>query len=184
MSKLTSRGRARVRRERARLEEEAEESTEINLVPYLDIVTNILLFLLVTITTMVTVGNIEVATPERSANVAGDKNDNPETPPLNLTLAITKSGFTVAGSGGVLYENGVQGKLPTVPKLSGNRYNYEALQKLLAKIKKQYPTEKQAILAAEQDIQYETIIGAMDVLRVGPDDELLFPQVLFSTGFQ
>jgi biopolymer transport protein ExbD len=184
MTQLSSRARAKVRRERDNLEDEAEESGEINLVPYLDIVTNILMFLLVTISTMVVVGNIEIATPERRASQAGPSDEVPEKAPLNLTVAITGKGFIVAGSGGVLYENDVPGKLPTIPKLSGDRYNYEALSKLLVKIKKQYPEEKQAILAANPDIQYEIVIGAMDVLRVGPEDELLFPSVLFSTGFQ
>lgn len=184
MTQLSSRARAKLRRERERLEEEAEESGEINLVPYLDIVTNILMFLLVTISTMVVVGNIEIATPQRSTNGPGTDPDPEEQPPLNLTVAITGKGFIVAGSGGVLFEDDIPNKLPTIPKLSGDRYNYEALQKLLVKIKKQYPAEKQVILAANPDIQYEIVIGAMDVLRVGPEDELLFPSVLFSTGFQ
>lgn len=185
MTQLSSRARAKLRRERERLEEEAEESGEINLVPYLDIVTNILMFLLVTISTMVVVGNIEVATPERRAGqVNPGETEEPEKAPLNLTVAITGKGFIVAGSGGVLYENDIPGRLPTVPKVSNDRYNFEALSKLLVKIKKQFPEEKQAILAANPDIQYEIVIGAMDTLRVGPDDELLFPSVLFSTGFQ
>jgi biopolymer transport protein ExbD len=184
MSGLTRRARARLRRERERLESSSEETDEINLVPYLDIVTNILLFLIVTITSMIAVGNIEVNTPEREGPSAVAEATPTNQPDLNLTVAITGTGFTVAGSGGFMYQNDVPGKLPTVPKLRGGEYDFAALHRLLAKVKKQYPAENRAILAANPEIQYETVIGVMDVLRIGPDNEDLFPVVLFSTGFQ
>jgi biopolymer transport protein TolR len=185
MTQLPSRTRVKLRREQDRIESEMEESSEINLVPYLDIVTNILLFLLVTISTMLVIGNLDVTVPDRSRSAAvAQKSPEPEVPDLNLTVAITDSGFIVAGSGGVLYENDVPGKLPTVPRIKGGAYNYDSLQKLIVNIKKQHPMESQAILAANPDIQYETVIGVMDVLRMGPSKETLFPQVLFSTGFQ
>lgn len=184
-SGLSSRGRRKLRAERDRLEEESEESGEINLVPYLDIVTNILMFLLVTITTMLTVGNLEVLVPEysQSQSVSQKKADK-DKPPLSLTVTVTGKGFTVATSTGVLYENNIPDKLPTVPRAASGRYDFEALQKVLVNLKRQNDKEQQAILAANPDIQYETIIGVMDVLRAGPDLKPLFPQVLFSTGIQ
>jgi biopolymer transport protein TolR len=182
---LTRRGRRKLHAERERLEEESEETTELNLVPYLDIVTNILMFLIVTITTMLTVGNIEVLVPEysQSQSVSQKKSDK-DKPPLNLTVTITGKGFTVATSTGVLFENNVPDKLPTVPKNATGRYDFEGLQKVLVNLKRQNDKEQQAILAANPDIQYETIIGTMDVLRAGPDLKPLFPMVLFSTGIQ
>jgi biopolymer transport protein ExbD len=185
MSGLTSRGRRRLRAERERLEEESEETTELNLVPYLDIVTNILMFLIVTITTMLTVGNLEVLVPEysQSASVSQKKSDQ-EKPPLNLTVTITGKGFTVATSTGVMYENNIPDKLPTVPRAASGQYDFDGLQKLLATVKRLNEKEEQAILAANPDIDYETVVGVMDVLRVGPDLKPLFPQVLFSTGIQ
>jgi len=182
---LSTRGRRKLHAERERLEEESEESGELNLVPYLDIVTNILMFLIVTITTMVTVGNIEVLVPEysQSASVSQKKADK-DKPALNLTVTITGKGFTVATSTGVMYENNIPDRLPTVPKASTGRYDFDALQKVLVGVKRLNEKEQQAILAANPDIQYETIIGVMDVLRAGPDLKPLFPQVLFSTGIQ
>jgi len=188
MSALTSLGRKRLRRERDRLEEEAEESSEINLVPYLDMVTNILLFLIATIQAMVVVGNIEVNVPQYAQSSASlAKKSDTEKPDLSLTVTITGLGFTVAGSGatlGIVYQDDVPGKLPTIPKINGDRFDFERLQKLIVKIKSQYPDEQQAILSANPDILYETVIGVMDVLREGPDKKPLFPTVLFSTGIQ
>jgi biopolymer transport protein ExbD len=83
-----------------------------------------------------------------------------------------------------MYENNIPDKLPTVPRSASGKYDYEALQKILVNIKRLNDKEQQAILSANPDIQYETIIGVMDVLRVGPDLKPLFPMVLFSTGIQ
>ena len=47
--------RAAMRRLRTESEEAEEESGEINLVPYMDIVTNIIIFLLVTILTFLAI---------------------------------------------------------------------------------------------------------------------------------
>jgi biopolymer transport protein TolR len=185
MTALSTRGRRKLRSERERLEEEAEETGELNLVPYLDIVTNILMFLIVTITSMLTVGNIEVLVPEysQSASLSQKKADQ-DKPPLNLTVTVTGKGFTVATSTGVLFEGGVQDRLPTVPKAASGKYDFEGLQKVLVELKAKNEKEQQAILAANPEIPYETIIGVMDVLRAAPDTKPLFPLVLFSTGIQ
>jgi biopolymer transport protein TolR len=185
MTALSRRGRRKLRAERVRLEEESEETTELNLVPYLDIVTNILMFLIVTITAMLSVGNIETLLPSYSddASVSQKKQDK-DKPPLTLTVTITNKGFTVATSTGVLYEDNIPDKLPTVPRTAAGKYDFEGLQKVLILLKRQNEKEEQAILAANPEIQYETVIGVMDVLRAGPDLKPLFPQVVFSGGIQ
>jgi biopolymer transport protein ExbD len=185
MSGLSRRGRRKLRSERERLEEEAEETTELNLVPYLDIVTNILMFLIVTITAMLTVGNIETVLPlySQDSSVSKSKGSS-DKPALNLTVTITNKGFTVATSKGVMYEDDIPDKLPTVPRDSSGRYNYDRLQKVLALLKRQNEKEEQAFLTANPEIQYETVIAVMDVLRVGPDLKPLFPSVVFTTGIQ
>jgi biopolymer transport protein ExbD len=71
-----------------------------------------------------------------------------------------------------------------VPRATSGRYDFEGLQKVLVNLKRQNDKEQQAILAANPDIQYETVVGVMDVLRAGPDLKPMFPQVLFSTGIQ
>ncbi|MDD5307449.1 MAG: biopolymer transporter ExbD [Deltaproteobacteria bacterium] len=188
MTAMTASGRKRLRRERERLESALEDGGgEINLVPYLDIVTNILMFLIVTAQAMLTVANIEVVLPEYSQSSGGADDKKDEKPPLNLTVTITGKGFTVAGSDGalgVVYQDDIPGKLPTVPMAADGRYDFTKLQSLLVKIKLRFAKEESAILSANPDIPYETIIGVMDVLRAGPDKNPLFPKVLFSTGIQ
>jgi len=103
--------------------------------------------------------------------------------PFNLTITITNKGFTVAGSNGVMYENDVPGRLPTVPK-NGRDYDLKRLQALLVKVKKEHPKELQAILSANSDTPYETIVSVMDVVRLGPTEEPLFPSIVFSAGIE
>jgi biopolymer transport protein TolR len=188
MTAMTAQGRKRLRRERERLEAASEEGGgEINLVPYLDIVTNILMFLIVTAQAMLAVANIEVVLPEYSQSSGGEGDKKDEKPPLNLTVTITGKGFTVAGSDGalgVVYQDNIPGKLPTIPMAANGRYDFVKLQSLIVKLKLRFAKEESAILSANPDIPYETIIGVMDVLRIGPDKNPLFPKVLFSTGIQ
>src|SRR5262245_16053368 len=105
--------RNKMRRLREAKEEEAEElGGELNLVPYLDIVTNIVIFLLASITTyQLALSNVNVTAPIYGSGGGGENAQ----PPLNLTVTTTLNGFTIAASGAVLYNEQTQA-LPTLPK--------------------------------------------------------------------
>src|SRR5207247_1068306 len=113
---------------------------------YLDIVTNVIMFMLATTTFAAALGNINVSSPT-TASQAQLQNTPPPEPKneLNLTVSISDKGFTIAASGAVLYQGfsidatgNVQqpagATLPTVPK-KGNDYDYDALAKAMAQIK-------------------------------------------------
>ena len=68
--------RAATRRMRDHVEEIEEEAGELNLVPYMDIVTNIIIFLLASVVNQVALGNINVSSPTISAG-SGDGSDQP-----------------------------------------------------------------------------------------------------------
>jgi biopolymer transport protein TolR len=55
--------RAQMRRLKEHAEEAEEETNEINLVPYMDIVTNIIIFLLASVVHQVPLGNVNVSSP-------------------------------------------------------------------------------------------------------------------------
>src|SRR3954464_172679 len=100
--------RAAMRRMRDHHEEAEEEHGEINLVPYMDIVTNIIIFLLASVVNQVSLGNVNVSVPTLSSGGSASNEDQPDHPPLNLTVTVSSGGFIIAASGGVL---------PTVPRL-------------------------------------------------------------------
>src|SRR6185295_11288747 len=118
--------RTKMRKIRHHGEEMAEEGGELNLVPYLDIVTNIIMFLLATTTFAAALGDINTSAPTTAT--VSNPTDTPPPPKqdLNLTVSISDKGFTIAASGAVLYAgfsfdaagNLVQTgtDLPTIPK--------------------------------------------------------------------
>jgi len=55
--------RARMRRMKEKYDEAEEDTGEINLVPYMDIVTNIIIFLLASVVNQVPLGTVNASSP-------------------------------------------------------------------------------------------------------------------------
>jgi biopolymer transport protein TolR len=166
---------------------EEEESTELNIVPYLDILMNLIIFMLLSLTGLATFGILNVNAPSYGSNGAGDPN---EKPPLNLTVAIGKKGFYVAGTGGVVggeaeaVVGGTPGDAPpTIPRNSDGTYNYTALTKMMKDVKASPAgaAESKLILAAEADTQFEVLVATMDATRETEDRKLLFPDITLAS---
>ncbi len=168
--------RAAMRRMRDHVEEIEEEAGELNLVPYMDIVTNIIIFLLASVVNQVALGNINVSVPTISSG-GGSSEDTPppEKPPLNLTISVGASGFTVAASGGVL---------PIIPKLPNGQYDYKSLTAKLKEIKSNpdNATETKANFNADANIPYDIVVATLDAMRQDDSGKLLFPDVAFAAG--
>jgi biopolymer transport protein TolR len=168
--------RAATRRMRDHVEEIEEEAGELNLVPYMDIVTNIIIFLLASVVNQVALTNINVSVPTISAG-GGAATDEPppEKPPLNLTVSVGSSGFTVAASGGVL---------PLIPKLPTGQYDFKSLTVKLKEIKSDpnNADETKANFNADANIPYDIVVPTLDAMRQSEDGKLLFPDVAFAAG--
>jgi biopolymer transport protein TolR len=164
--------RAAMRRLREANEEAEEEHGEINLVPYMDIVTNIIIFLLASVVTQVPLGNINVSSPTiGSGGAAADV--EPEKQPLNLTVTLASNGFIIAGSGAVI---------PPLPKLPTGAYDFGGLTNKLLEIKKQYPAETKATFNADASTQYELVVRTLDAMREDGKGKALFPDIIFAAG--
>jgi len=167
--------RARMRRMREKFEEAEEETGEINLVPYMDIVTNIIIFLLASVVNQVPLGTVNVSSPTFGSGGAGESEEKPA---LNLTVTVGATGFTLAGSGGVM---------PAIPKLPSGDYDYAALTTKLAEIKKEFSDETKATFNADAVTPYETVVKTLDAMRTYKDekdqrDKELFPDIVFAAG--
>ena len=185
--------RFRLRKLRALGEELHEESGELNLVPYLDIIMNIIMFLLATVTFSATLTSINVNLPTALTATASQA----EAPPkqeLNLTVSVTDKGFTIATSGAVLFrgfrlESPAPGQpsvvqttseLPTLP-LVGGQPDLLGLSQAMVQLKAHYPSEERAIITASPQIPYELLVHTMDAMR-SADGKVLFPSVLLGAG--
>src|SRR5262252_8410709 len=140
--------RAATRRMRDHVEEIEEEAGELNLVPYMDIVTNIIIFLLASVVNQVSLGNINVSVPTLASGASAADPEVPPKPPLNLTVSVGATGFTVAASGGVL---------PVIPKLPNGQYDYNGLTAKLVEIKSapDNAEETKANFNADASIPYD-----------------------------
>ena len=174
--------RAKMRKMREDQEDEEVENGEINLVPYLDIVTNVIMFLMMTTTFSAALANINVSSPTKAVGSAVTPDQQNQQQDLNLTLQISERGFTIAASGAVLYENDVPGRVPTIPKINGGKdFDYAGLTKKMRQIKDQFKDETKVIVTANPDITYEIIVMAMDAIRNDGAAEL-FPVVNLAAG--
>ncbi len=170
--------RAATRRMRDHVEEIEEEAGELNLVPYMDIVTNIIIFLLASVVNQVALGNINVSSPTISGGgAASDVDTPPEKPPLNLTITVGATGYIVGASGGVL---------PIIPKLPTGQYDYKTLTVKLKEIKSNPDNaeETKATFNADANIPYDVVIATLDAMRQAEDGKVLFPDVNFAAGIQ
>lgn len=173
-------------RRRVRVE---EDTGELNIVPYLDVVVNLVMFMLLSMTGLIAFGVLNVTAP-KIAGEAGAAAEASDGPKLLLTVAIGREGFYIAGAGGVLGQDAPSpdaARPPTIARKDG-AYDFAALTEALARIKERYPKESTVILSADPDVLYDVLIQTMDACRdqriTGPDGKParreLFPAVSLS----
>jgi len=179
------------RRGKVNLDDPAEEDGELNIVPYLDIIVNLIIFLLVMQAAFISVGMIDVTAPSYAAVSPGDTQKDETTPDLRLTLGVARDGFYIAASGGVLpgeqteeapaeltAEN-VAKQAPTVPLKPDGSYDFATLAKKLRTIKAAFPDTQAIYIAADSNIPYSLIVETLDTSREDAKGEL-FPAVAFT----
>ena len=149
---------------RRRIRDE-EHAGELNIVPYLDVVVNLVMFMLLSMTGLIALGVVNVSAPKIGGETPAAAAENQ--PKLLLTVAIAKSGFYVAGAGGVLGADAATPdatRPPTIP-LKDGKYDFAALGAQMQKIKEQFPNETAVILSADPDIVYDVLVQTMDTCR-------------------
>jgi biopolymer transport protein ExbD len=89
--RVRSKTRTAVKRREDQVEQEEMESGELNLIPYLDMVTNLMLFLLASISAGLLLVQIDTTLPDKGAPAASQTNpqQNPDDQPLGLVLSVT-----------------------------------------------------------------------------------------------
>jgi biopolymer transport protein ExbD len=105
---VRSKTRMAVKRREEQVEQDELEGGEINLIPYLDIVTNLMLFLLASVSAGILLGQLNTMLPDR-APAASSSDKPPDTPPdeqpLKLVVSVTKEQvilWSVSGREGTL----------------------------------------------------------------------------------
>ncbi|HJL17619.1 MAG TPA: biopolymer transporter ExbD [Sandaracinaceae bacterium LLY-WYZ-13_1] len=184
MPELTPQQRAYIRKRTAVHEPDpSEHMGELNIVPFLDIVVNIIIFLLATTEAVLAIAQLDAQLPQLGRRVGRQQLDDGSSS-LNLSVTVTNAGVIVSGSGGKLAPGCADtqtGRVITVPQTSRGTFDWDGLTQCASRVKQEFPDETQVILSADPEIQFEAIVNAMDALRgEGPDP--LFPDVMLSAG--
>jgi biopolymer transport protein TolR len=176
---LTSAQHAKIRRlSQPRELAPDEEGGELNIVPFLDIIVNILIFVLATVAVTFT-ATIETTPP--ASRTSGVRQEI-QSEALNLTVLIVNDGFSLKASGGNI-NPGCQGPGPGIAiPLKGGKYDFEALTACAVRLKHASPDfqdENQVYITANPGTEYQTIIDVIDALRATPQGDVLFDSVNF-----
>ncbi|MBL8619715.1 MAG: hypothetical protein JNK64_00395 [Myxococcales bacterium] len=115
--RVRAKQRAAVSRREAQIEDEELESGEINLIPYLDIVTNLMLFILASVAANVIFGQINTTLPDQGAPPPSQVNQPdkpPDEQPLGLAVAVTRDEILVFSFSGL--EGTLQAPKARIPR--------------------------------------------------------------------
>ena len=179
MSELTTAQRSKIRRLSQPKElTPDEEGGELNIVPFLDIIMNILIFVLATVAVTFT-ATIDTTPP--ASKSSGVRAEVPSEA-LNLTVLIVNDGFSLKAAGGNIAP-GCQGPGAGIAiPLKNGKYDLEGLTACASHLKKASPDfadENQVFITGNFGTDYQTIIDVIDALRADAQGEALFENVNF-----
>ena len=179
MSELTTAQRSKIRRlSQPRELSPDEEGGELNIVPFLDIIMNILIFVLATVAVTFT-ATIDTTPP--ASKGSGVRSEVPSEA-LNLTVLIVNDGYSLKASNGNIAP-GCQGPGPGVAiPLKNGKYDPDSLTVCAARLKASSPDfaeENQVYITANPGTDYQSIVDVIDALRLTPQGDALFDNVNF-----
>ena len=183
--KLSGRQRTYIRKRTTTHVDPSEVVGELNIVPFLDIVVNLIMFLLATSEYVLLISQIQSDLPQIARGRS--KSADEVTTPLNLNVTVTDAGVIVTGSGGKLAVGCTSidtpgSRVATVAR-KGKDYDWKGLTECASKVKSQFADEDTVTVSADAQIHYEHIVAAMDAMRRSGKDEL-FPKVMISVGIR
>lgn len=182
MPKLTAAQRAYIKKRSKYHEPGAEElDDELNIVPFLDIVVNLVMFLLMITMSVAFYSQVDASLPTFGGR--GPANSEPRES-LNLNVTVTAEGVIVAASGGKLApgcQTTGSGRVITVPR-QGNNYDWAGLTRCVERVKSEFEDETKVTISADPLIEYQYLLYTMDALRENGDGDELFPDVQLSAG--
>ena len=139
--------------------EEQLQGVELNLTALMDILSNLLFFLLAAFGATIVMGiNASVPVQSSSSNLADTSQS------VTAGVSIEKGGFDVSVLGSAQTPDELDKWRKKIPLKQGT-YDYDALAAHLLAIKQKYPKSDTMILTPDNGIDYGTMIQTMDTAR-------------------
>ncbi len=153
---MTPSQRLKIRRAtRAPEPDPATSETELNVVPLLDIVINLMLFLLATSAATMVLAETHAELPGHCRG-----RDCRGVPSMDLSVTIADGALLVASR---------EGAIATIPR-TADGWDFAALGVRLAALREALPEERAVILTADPMVPYEAVVAAMDAIHGSFDD--------------
>ena len=138
---------------------------ELNLVPFIDLMSVCIIFLLIT-AVWTQVSMIQLGASIYSKKTSEEPIKPPPFSEVVLRVDVLPSGFRVlAGT-----------DMTKIPKKADGSYDKDGLTERLKGVKQQYPQKTDGVTSVRDDVYYKHLIEAMDALLIAG-----FPQVSITT---
>lgn len=155
----------------------AEEDTDINLVPVMNMFLVLIPFLL-TSASFLHLKAINTSVPVQAERAAAAPAEKPEAK-VTVVVEIQQQGLRVSALSDLLADGDRRGLEGSLARGADGSYPFAELTARLAAIKRLYPGSDTLLVIPENAVLYDTIIQAMDAGRRA-GDEPLFPNVVLS----
>ena len=149
----------------------------LNLTPLMDVMSNILFFLLAAFGASI-VSILSATIPVQSDTPA----DAPEEDVVTLAVRADATGLSVSCDSQTMSKDKLEVCRSRIPKRGGD-YDYAAFTTALLHIKERFPGSATMVLVPEDNARYETLVKVMDAGRevdTGGRKRVLFPDVVLS----
>ena len=127
---------------------------ELNLVPMIDMVTNLMFFLMM-FASVLPVMIIDAPLPKIASTAEEVKKAKDEPKTMDVNIAITAKGF------GIKVDGAGEHNIPML----GTEYNYAELHKFLVQLKSRKSSTDEITMVPTDDVQYAVMIRVMDEAR-------------------
>lgn len=153
----------------------------LNLTPLMDVMSNILFFLLAAFGASI-VAIMPTTVPTVSSGEPVQQDDVVEES-VNVTLRADATGLVVKCESDTINPEELKSLGGKIPKV-GADYDYKALTLQLKVIKEKYRASSNIVVVPDEDIRYETVVKLLDASRdtrlVDDKASILFPNVVLS----
>lgn len=156
----------------------------LNLTPLLDVMSNILFFLLSAFGATI-VAAINVTIPVQSDT---ESSVSAEEEKVTVTLRVDAQGFSVKCEGDAIARDQLAAYAAKMPK-KGTDYDIATLTAHLIRIKEKWPASATIIVVPDEDLKYDKVVEILDAARDAPGaggvgKRLLFPDVVLSALYK
>ena len=165
----------RSRQSHDELEDEGEDG-ELNLTPYLDMITTLVIYLVFTFQIVIEFRMIELLPPELGGAGAATAKD----PEATVTLFMRADGYLLLASEETTqFQATIQIPKIADPEAAGKKtFDVVKLHDTLKQWKKDYRLGESLIVVGETGTAYRDVVSAMDSVRMD-EDKIMFPAILF-----